>query len=979
MQYKKPFRVTALSLALLPAALAVAQDDGTEEPQMEEVIVVGSQIRGANVEGTLPVSVLSTADIDATGAVSGSDLLRAIPQIGETNFNESVTTGVNAARGDVGSINLRGLGTGNTLVLINGRRMVLHPGTQTENLVPVVTANSNTLPVRALERVEVLRDGASAIYGTDAVAGVINYVMQKDYEGLEVNLNVGSEPDTDFMETVIDGAWGMNFNGGATNLTITASYATRDGIMASEKSFSANADLRPRVEGDPLFEGDTQLDGRSSVTNWGQFEYQGDVGRLHVRPIDLVTDSGGNLGAADCSFLMNDQTLCLDGGSGDRALRTNRNAARTLISDRDRTNIFAFFNHEFDNAVELFAEVGYYHAVTNREWEQASNLSNGRFEVPADYYWNPLGPVTFDDGRPNPNRLPGLDPAVVPVEGLGFQLRGFRALDAGPRRVEVTNDSVRFLAGLRGSWGEWDWDTAALYSEAETHDQSRSRMSSTLFQQSLLMDTSDAYNVFTGADINDPTAPFNPNPNPQSAIDPFLITVDRISDTSLALVDFKLSNASLFELPAGDVGIGIGLEYRREDFTENRDPRSDGTISFTDAITGELVNVSDMVGSSASPDSSGSRNVSSAYVEFIVPILSDLPAARSLDMQIAARYENFSDVGSITKPRIALSWYPIDQLQFRAAYSEGFRAPNLVQIHQGSVSVVNTRSDPALEDPVTGDVPSYQVQEVRAGNRDLLPEESENSTIGVVWLPTDSLTFTLDFWRIEQDGVVGIFGGQNHLFLDDVLRDEGAFNPAVQREDLGGPLGPAEIVFDRYLNFQPRTIEGYDFSIMYALDNSWGSWDFKLNAARLLTFEQQAGPLQQILVDNGIPAENVGDLVQQEFRPEWRATFLATWNLNNWGAGLSANYVGEVFDIQTTADSDTDNPGQPLPVDDYTRVNLYGQYTFDGGFAEQTRLRLGVRNLFDEEPPLADEAFGYEGALHSWMGQYWYVDLNIQF
>lgn len=974
--------LTKLLLVSAAATLSVetlAQEDAAEEV-VEELIVVGSQIRGADVQGTLPVSVLNVADIEATGALSGQELLRMIPQIGETNFNESVTTGVNAARGDVGSINLRGLGTGNTLVLINGRRMVLHPGTQTESFVPVVTANSNTLPVRALARVEVLRDGASAIYGTDAVAGVVNYVMRDDYEGFELNANYGNESDTGMSQFVIDGAAGFNFNGGASNLTITGSFATRDGIMASEKSFAADADLRPRVAGDPLFEGDTQLDGRSTATQWGQFQYDGDIGRLHIRPRSLVRDNGSTLEEADCSFLLNDENICLDGGSGDRALRLNRNAARTLISDRDRTNLFAFFNHEFDNSVELFAEAGYYHAKTNRVWEAASNLSNGRFEVPADYYWNPLGPVTFDDGRVNPNRLPGLDPAVVPVEGVGFQLRSFRPLDTGPRQVEVTNQSVRLLAGLRGSFGsDWDWETAVLYSEADTEDRTNNRLSSTLFQQQLLLDTPDAYNVFTGGDINNVTAPVAPNPNPQSAIDPMRITVNRNSETSITLADFKVSNPALFSLPGGEAGIGLGIEFREEDFTEDRDPRSDGTISFTDAITGELVNVSDMVGSSASPDATGSRDVTSAYVEFLLPLLADLPAVQSLDMQLAARYEDFSDVGSITKPRVAVSWFPIQSLQIRAAYSEGFRAPNLVQIHQGALSVVNTRLDPALTDPVTGDVPSYQIQEIRVGNADLEPEESENRSIGLVWSATDNFFVTLDFWNIEQDGVVGIFGGQNHLLLDNVLRQQGSSSPFVEREATNdGSLGQVNVVFDRYLNFQPREIEGYDFSINWAIDVGASNFDLKFNAARLTKFNQQAGPFQQILIDAGEPVQNVGDLVQQEFRPEWRSTFLATWMMNQWGAGLSANYVGEVFDIQTVADSDTDNPDAPLPVDSLLRVNAHVDYRLESDFAD-TRLRLGVRNLFDEDPPLADEAFGYEGALHSWMGRYLYVDVNVRF
>ena len=515
---------------------------------------------------------------------------------------------------------------------------------------------------------------------------------------------------------------------------------------------------------------------------------------------------------------------------------------------------------------------------------------------------------------------------------------------------------------------------------AETHDHTDSRISSTLFQQSLLLDTPDAYNVFTGGDVNDPHSPATPNPNPQSAIDPFLIAVDRKSETSLKLFDFKISQPALFELPAGDVGIGLGIEWREEEVTEDRDPRSDGTISFTDAITGNLVNVSDMLGSSRSPDARGQRSVTSMYAEFLVPLLSDAPLAKSLDLQLAGRYENFSGLGSVTKPRIAASWYPIDQLQFRAAYSEGFRAPNLVQIYQGATSVVNSYDDPARIDPVTGQPENYQVQEIRSGNQALQPEESENTSFGIVVTPVDGLTITLDYWEIEQEGVVGIFGGQNHIRLDSELRQQGSSNPAVQREvTTDGSVGVVDLVFDRYVNLTPRSIDGIDFSIQYSFDNSLGDFNLKLSGAKLTTFDQNVGPLAQVLVDAGIPASNVGSLIEDEFRPEWRSSLLATWRRDQWGAGLSANYVGEVFDPQTTADGDTADPGAPLPVDSYVTVNVHGDYRFEGGFAEETRLRIGIRNLFDEEPPLADELLGYEGSLHSWMGTYVYADLNIHF
>ncbi|MEM9234217.1 MAG: TonB-dependent receptor plug domain-containing protein, partial [Pseudomonadota bacterium] len=188
---------SAMGLAISPA---FAQSDASASNDEDKIIVVGTQIKGSNIAGALPVTVLQADDIEATGAVSGDELLRAIPQLGSVSFTDSNFTGVNGARGDVGSINLRALGTGNTLVLLNGRRVVQHPGTQAENLVPVTTVNSNALPVTGIERLEILRDGASAIYGTDAVAGVINTILQDDYEGFSAELRYGGSDGTSLRE-----------------------------------------------------------------------------------------------------------------------------------------------------------------------------------------------------------------------------------------------------------------------------------------------------------------------------------------------------------------------------------------------------------------------------------------------------------------------------------------------------------------------------------------------------------------------------------------------------------------------------------------------------------------------------------------------------------------------------------------------------------------------------------------------------------
>lgn len=966
MQHR--FRFSALTVALLAAtSQALAQDES--EPVLEEVTVVGSQIKGADVAGALPVSVLGKDDIALSAAATGDELLRSIPQMGAVGFNESVTTGVNAARGDVNSINLRGLGTGNTLTLINGRRMVLHPGTQTENRIPVVTTNANTIPVAGIERLEVLRDGAAALYGTDAVAGVINYVLQDDYEGGELSVRYGASTGTDLDEVTLNGAYGFKFNEGRTHLALSGAYYSKNGMLASDRGYSSSSDLRGQFENDPLYAGDTSLDNRSGLfLGWPEVIFDGE-GRHHLRPTDLVRDNGNTLDAGDCNYILGGG-LCLDPGGSDRALRTDRNRTRQISPDSERINFFAYLTHDMDNGMELYSEIGYYSAEVDRTREQAGLLSNGRFTVPADYYWNPLGPVTFADGRVNPNRVPGAGDPDVPDEGLPFTVRNYTALDSGFRDINVEDTSYRFVTGLRGNWGDWDFDTGVVYSEAETVDSTDNRISATLFQQALMSDQADAYNLFNGLDFNDVASPFDPTPNAQASIDPFLINVRRASETSLKLIDFKVSNPSVFSMPAGDVGMAAGIEWREEDFDEDRDDRSDGTIQFTDQVTGELLNGSDIVGSSASPDADGSRRVTSLFVELIVPLLADAPMAESLDIQLAARYENFSDVGNVTKPKFAVSWYPVSWLQIRGAFSKGFRAPNLTQTNIPAITVVNT-----VNDPVTGT--SVGVEERRQGNPNLEPEESENTSIGFVLTPIDGLTITADYWTIEQDGIVGLLNADNAVLLDQVLRNQGSSLDRLLRD----PLTNEPTVFnDTFQNQELREIEGMDFSVGYSFDVAdVGSFDLKLNGAYLAKFDQEPGAEQQMIIDAGLAVTGAGTLIKENGRPRWRSSASALWQRDQWGAGLFVQHVGDVVDTSTRADNDTDDPGKPLPVDSFVTVNAHVDYRFEGGAIDDTRIRLGVRNIADEQAPTADEQLGYFGSLHSNRGRYVYLDISKKF
>ncbi|WP_294293713.1 TonB-dependent receptor [uncultured Sphingomonas sp.] len=989
-------------------ALASGQSAGTD------IVVVGTQIRGTSVTAALPVTVVSQDDLAAIGATSGDDLLRAIPQLGDVTFNASyLPNSSNAARGDVGSVNLRNLGVGNTLVLINGRRVVNHPTSRAnENLVPVLTVNSNTIPSFGIERLEVLRDGAAAIYGSDAVAGVVNTVLQSDYSGVQFEGQIGFAEDTNLLETSLNVLAGSNL-GGRGNITLYASRESRTMLRAADQDYTASDVKGPLFAGTPL-EGSTNVDGRSTITPWGVFTTRGGVpvrvgtgtsgalvtstaGVFHIQP----TANGG------CSAAIpSNSTICIDDGNNtaavDRNTRFDATQAynRTILPKVERYNFFANGHYDLTDGVELFGEAGYYKATTDSIQSSPGTLSAGPIVIPASNYYNPFGPTGA------PFRIPGLN---TPAAGLDVTLTSYNFSDFGPNYVTVDNSQWRGLIGVRFKALGIDWESAALYSEAEVTDRSTG-ISATLLQQQLALNTPDAYNPFNGADVNNPSLR-DATPSNRAATDAIRITTTRRSKATLALADLKGSKADLIALPGGNLGAAFGIEARRETQLDDRDPRVDGTIQFTDRVTG-FVNVSDLVGTSNSPDTSGRRDVFGAYVEFAVPVVSpsmNIPFVERLEFQVAGRAERYSDAGSVAKPKIAGAWDIVNGIRLRGSYAESFRAPNLEQVNARLVTRSNTRLDPIrCEAQLRRGViatwgacgQSFATTAQRAGNPDLKPEQSTNLTGGVVLQPhfldraIGRITLTADYWRIKQRDIVGIFGEGNALINDYLLRVGGQTDPNVIRADptaddialfQGTGLAPAgRVLFvrDQYRNLQPQTVSGWDFGFNWRVrDFGIGKFTANVNAAYLKTYFLTPSPDVQTLIDaraaGTINRDTVisdgGDQVRVNGKPEWRVTGSLTWSKGPFQIGTFTSYISDVDDTGATIN------GVPWFVDGRTTYNLYGQVSFgnrrDG--EGRHRFRMGVRNLTDKQPPLSTD--GFLGALYQPYARYWYVNLQSRF
>lgn len=993
--------------ALFGATAAMAQQAPAEQvTQVDEIVVVGSQIRGAKVTAALPVTVIGEEEILAAAATSGDDLFRSIPQMGDVTFNSSYLPGTsNSARGDTGSVNLRSLGIGNTLVLLNGRRVVGHPTSQAnEHLVPVLTYNTNAIPVSGLKRLEVLRDGAAAIYGADAVAGVVNTVLRDDMNDWTVTSQYGGAEGTGLREFNFSLYGGQDIQEGRGNVSLFFNYDHRDELNTLDQDYTASNDIRHLFAGTG-FEGDTTLNGTSNLTPWGRFTVRGTgvINGANYTAFTVVPDT-----QAGCRTVVGDG-LCLRNTA---TLPANLNADNpamglTVMPEVDRFNLFLTGRYQINDAVEAFGELGAYHAKSQAWQEPINTASAVNFIIPGSNYYNP-----FDN---NPD----------------IALTGYRFTDMGPISVAVTNQQFRALGGLRGEWNGWDWETALMWSEASAKDVS-DNISATRLQEWAAKTTPDAYNFFNGGTLDNPQVGDATRSN-QAALDAIRVDLVRRTKTELGLWDFKISRPDVYQLPAGPVGVAAGIELRTETQLDDRDDRMDGTIQYTNLLGATS---SDLINSSENPDTYGERDVFSAYVEVAAPLVSPemgVPLVHNLEVQIAGRFEEYSDFGSVAKPKFAAAWDIVDGFRLRGSWAQGFRAPNLEQINATIITRSNQTVDwsycealvrqnalsgglancgagmasfvdPAFANDFSQNHARKSTPERRSGNPNLEPEESETLSFGFVvqprFIPAEfgDFTITADWWQVEQTGMVGLFRGQNAVTLDYLLRQNGSSNPNViraaataadERIFAGTGLEAAgEIlhIVDAYTNQQPQTVEGLDLGVMWRLRGTdYGDFSVNLNVSHLLKYYLEMAPDTQMLsdaIDSGAldPAiwvsGSMGDMIADFGRPEWKWSLSTTWRKDNLTVGAFTQYISDLYD-----DSLTNSAGDYWTVDSTITANLYAEYAFDGGLFSgllaDSAVRVGVRNITDEQPPLSSG--GYVGTVYQPYGRYWYASIRKTF
>ena len=981
----KLFKIAVLALFLAPFSVFAADE-------VEEVVVTGSQIKGAKITGALPVSVISNADIEAMGVDSGDDLLENIVEQGQNYFTEAedASGGVNASRGDMGAYNLRNLGVGNTLTLLNGRRLVSSPGYQTEliggDYVPTTSVNSNLIPVTGLDRIEILRDGASAIYGADAVAGVINNVLQTDFDGLTVRSKVSGYDHFGATDSKVTLKWGSFFNDGATNVSLFVDYYDRDNINAQEDPRWGAGDHRPWVADDSPWKTSTSFRNTSAHSLYGQFDMVKSSEHGSSNPYNHVfTDSNGEfeifpLGDSRCNNRSSQGGEIFDTGygtciaqDGNGAVRSNFWGLTDVRSELERSNTVVFMNHEMENGAESFTEFGFYKSDSYRTAHPSYAFSSSKHRVGPDNYY--LNNMRLDDG-------------TALFAGYELYMDNYRYEERN-RKVSVKKETYRFLQGFRGSTGTWDWETAFVTSEAKSDDVTANRMSNNLLKAALYDNTKAAYN------------PFSAN-NYATNIERTLIDVYRIGKSELTMFDFKMSSNDFWTLPGGgDVGVLLGFEYRDEEMSDDRDPRLDGTITYTDYEGDTYPLVADVLNSSPTGDVSGGRHVTSFFTELQIPL------AESANMQIALRNEDYSDSGNATVGKIALGWDIAPWAFFRASMSTSFRAPNIIQVNETTVVRSGTRYDRAafqvnavqsVENVIDSDS-RYTIQRMATGAAGLDSEESDNTSIGLVLTPADNLIITVDTWTLEKDKTIGLFGRENQTVNDMLLRfangtnncDTFAGDPLVVREapddgDAAGfaaagvcPFGEITYIRNDYENMALRTVEGTDVLVSYGIESDVGDFDLRYNGTFLDKFEQKAsGQFAELQakkdageIPESIPIKGFGDLLEKDGVYDNKHSLRLSYDKGPYRVSLTGLKKGSF--VQTSLGL---KDGVPYLVPSMTTMDLTMSYSF-GLRGNDARIRFAVKNLEDERAPTADRYYGYYADAHSDYGRNYYLDFQM--
>ncbi len=867
---KKHLIAIGISTALLTTQSSYVL--AAEEEGVERIEITGSHIKRLGMEGPSPVTSISSEDIANTGVTDLIGLFTKLPMAGQGTFSTQGNSSDNTSNGG-SSVSLRGLGADSTLILVNGRRVSVSPFA---NNIDTAFVDINNIPLAAIKRVDILKDGASATYGSDAVAGVINIVLRDDMEGAEIAAKFGTTADGGGTEKNISMVWGNSTD--TTSHTFTLDYFDREEILYGDRDYSKSSNQSGLRPNDPF-----ATDFRSSSGFPGTIALRADS-------TNRLPDTFG-------------QDVCAEADIVGDLCRYDYAPVMTSVPANERASFIYIGKYEINDNLRGFVELNGQHSKTTIRGAGSPSFNE-----------------LFMDGD-NVNH-PFADMPTHEFYQQDLTMRR-RMLDIGNREKRVTSDYYRSVFGLQGEVGEWNWEVAYNYIKSTSTERGVNGFPNSRRTQEAI--DSGLWN------------PFEPSSNSQESLDFIETTTSRIGKSTSKSFDGKISG-SIMEMEHGDLGVAVGVEYREVSISDNPDDQF---------LRGEVF------GTEAT-QANGSRDNTAIFGELAIPVLD------TLEVQVAVRYEDYSDFGTTTDPKVAFIWSPSDSLSLRGSYGTAFRAPSLHQVGLGSTDESPNLVDTVRCDAVGNINKACEPQEytaVLSGNKDLGPEESKSYNLGAIYEMSDSFDFSIDYYDYDIENVIT----KDTQFKFSTLGNDPS---VVERlpSTLAGDPGEVVRIFDQFENIGNVTTSGLDVEANYSLASELGEFQFTYALNYVLSYED-ARPN----ADGSMRIDTQeGDFEQ----PEVRWTFNTSWVKDDWNASLAINYIGEFKqDASVAADGISD-------IDAWTTVDTTVNFI---GF-ENTTLTLGATNILNEEPPFSYHDFmGFVNSTHNSQGRFMYVKASYEF
>lgn len=874
-------------IAQLVALIGMASPAMAQNAVSERVVVTGSSIKRIQSEGALPIQTISKEEIERAGIVSAEQLVATITANGTGADNLSSNVGIQLGTTDRNnngnaSANLRGLGASSTLVLLNGRRVSLHGAKG--NAVDL-----NSIPLAAVQRVEVLKDGASAIYGTDAIGGVINFILRKDFTGAEVTAFADGTQDGGgniLRGSVVGGKGDLGKDG--FNIMASLTFEKQEKLAGSERSFSNG--FQPARGLSPDTAGTTYATqtGLAGTAMGATFKTATDGAQTFNRA-NLLSFQG----KCDSVPGMSQYQSALWGNLGFKyACAYDYGGREILIQPVERTNLVARGIKQLTPDHAVIAEVVASRSKANKEFEQLQITTTGSilgaaYPVGGPYYQNLSAYIsTFDATKPIAYR--------------------WRCTDCGNRQIETTSDQYRALLGLEGVIGKWDYKLG-LSNGGST---ANSRLNGGYYYQAGLISA-------LGSGL------INPWLLPgQSQTQAGMALLQAASATGAKLFGGKAEltqfdgsiSGELAQLPAGPLGAAIGFDLRKESY-EFSDGSTTGPAIYQAPFDAEFRKVS--------------RDIKAVYAELAVPIV------KTLEAQVAVRHDDYSLFGGTTNPKVALRWNPVKQAVFRGSYNTGFRAPSFFQLYgaQGDSPVPGNIADPVLCPQRPGDlsVCAIRPNARQGGNATLNPEKSKQWSIGTALAPADWITGTIDLWQIERTDRI------YELTPQQVIANYQAFPGYLVRGTDGRLDGPGGYIRAGFVNAAGDITRGTDVSLNMTGRMGAGKWAAGLEGTYMDSFRSR--------VFSTTPyTETVGKWNSRDLFVRWKHQAHFTYTEGPWSGTLTQSYTAGYKDEVPLG---VVPPGFDPDVKSYTVYNISATYT---GF-KNTSITAGIKNLLNTDPP----------------------------